>query len=275
MNIAFILPSLANKGPVILALELVNYFIKDGHRCDVYYFDNIKELDVPCFSKRISFFNKIDFNSYDIIHSHMFRPDLYCAIYKSKINTSTKVISTIHTAIYDDLRYAYGIIKSAFMIPIWKKVWEMKDHIVVLTDTAKGYYGKGSFKGLTVINNGREIPQNDMTISSIDEKLIMQLKKNYIVLGSLCVLDRRKGLEQILKLLQINKNYAFIVVGDGTEKGNLQNIALKYNVQERFLVLGPKNDGYRFMSYFDLFVIPSRSEECHSLFSRLWHLKYL
>jgi glycosyltransferase involved in cell wall biosynthesis len=74
------------------------------------------------------------------------------------------------------------------------------------------------------------------------------------------VLDRRKGLEQILKLLQINKTYAFIVVGDGIERTNLQNLALKYKVQNRFLVLGPKKDGYRFMSYFDLFVIPSRSE---------------
>jgi glycosyltransferase involved in cell wall biosynthesis len=140
MNIAFILPSLANKGPVILALELINYFIKEGHKCDVYYFDNIKELDVPCFTQRISFFKKIDFNRYDIIHTHMFRPDIYCAIYKSKIYKTTKVVSTIHTAIYDDLKYAYGFFKSLIMIPFWKKAWEAKDHIVVLTNTAKDYY---------------------------------------------------------------------------------------------------------------------------------------
>ena len=32
MNIAYIVPKLANKGPIIVVLELVNQMIKNGHQ---------------------------------------------------------------------------------------------------------------------------------------------------------------------------------------------------------------------------------------------------
>ena len=41
MKIAFLLPSLANKAPIIVANELVRLLLEKGHSCDVYYFENI------------------------------------------------------------------------------------------------------------------------------------------------------------------------------------------------------------------------------------------
>lgn len=77
MKIAFLLPSLANKAPIIVANELVRLLLEKGHSCDVYYFDDICELPFACSTYRVNFFSKIDFASYDIIHSHGLRPDLY------------------------------------------------------------------------------------------------------------------------------------------------------------------------------------------------------
>jgi glycosyltransferase involved in cell wall biosynthesis len=260
MNIAFILPSLANKGPVILAVDLIKFLISQGHHCDVYYFDDIKELDIPCHAERISFFKRIDFDSYQIIHSHMFRPDVYCAIYKSSIKKSTKVISTIHIAVHEDLKYTHGIIKSFLTIPFWIASWKIMDHIVVLTNTAKEYYSHTKFRAVSVINNGRDIPETFDAIPAEDLQVIETMKQNHTLLGSVCVLDKRKGLEQVLKLLAVHSQYAFIIIGDGKERADLQNLALKHGLAERFHIMGSRKDGYRYLPHFDLFVIPSRSE---------------
>lgn len=260
MKIAFVLPSLANKGPIILAKELVTYLINHGHHCDVYYFDEIVELDFPCKTIRISFFKSFNYNSYEIIHSHMFRPDLYCTLNKWRFGKSLKLISTVHTSIYHDLRYTYGSLKSGLIIPFWKRAMVSMDHIVVLTETAKRYYADARFRGITVINNGREIPEFSEPIPERDLIIIEELKKDHILLGTVCLVDRRKGLEQIIKLLAREKSYAFIVVGDGNERHHLEHKAVKYGVSDRFKVIGARENGYRYLSFLDLFMIPSRSE---------------
>ena len=68
MKIAYILPSLANKGPIIVAKDLVNVMSKHGHECFVFYFDDKNQLHFQCPTQRIKMNTFIDFNSYDIIH---------------------------------------------------------------------------------------------------------------------------------------------------------------------------------------------------------------
>jgi glycosyltransferase involved in cell wall biosynthesis len=261
MKIAFILPSLANKGPIIMANDLIGYLLSQDYRCDVYYFDRIEELVFPCKTTPVSFFEKINFREYDIIHSHLFRPDLYCAIHKMAIKKAgVKVITTIHTAIYDDLTYTYGKFISRLIIPVWIASWKRADHVVLLTDFAKSYYSKLKFSAQTVINNGRDIPPSPLPIPPSDYDLIAELKKKYILLGTVCAMDKRKGLAQIIPLLVLNQNYAFLIVGDGDERAFLEAMAIQYGVSSRFKVIGFRENGFRYLSYLNLFVMPSRSE---------------
>ena len=74
MRIAYILPSLANRGPIIVARDLVNVMITHGHDCVVYYFDDKKEIDFKCPVIKLRLKNKIPFDEYDVIHSHGIRP---------------------------------------------------------------------------------------------------------------------------------------------------------------------------------------------------------
>src|SRR5574344_626482 len=108
MKIAYILPSLAAKAPVFLALELAKYFKSKGNDVTVFYFDNKVECDQPCLCKQINFNEKINFDDYDIIHSHMFRPYKYVSKNK-KIIKHAKCISTIHCDIFKDLKDSYGL----------------------------------------------------------------------------------------------------------------------------------------------------------------------
>ena len=54
MNILFILPSLKNKGPVVVGYDLVTLCVSNGHYCKVVYFDGAEELEFPCETERIS-----------------------------------------------------------------------------------------------------------------------------------------------------------------------------------------------------------------------------
>lgn len=48
------LPNLSNTGPNIVAKDLCTGLVRKGHVCQVFYFDDIVELDMPCSIERIS-----------------------------------------------------------------------------------------------------------------------------------------------------------------------------------------------------------------------------
>ena len=72
--------------------------------------------------------------------------------------------------------------------------------------------------------------------------------------------DARKGLEQIIKVLAINPNLAFVLIGDGTEKENLLALANQLNVSERLFFAGFRKQSTDYLPYFDIYLAPSRSE---------------
>lgn len=262
MKIAFILPSLANQGPILMVKDLINYLITQHVTCDVYYFDEVDEIDFSCKTQRISFFQKIDFKAYDIIHSHLLRPDLYCAMHRRAIKNTgkVKVVTTIHTAIYDDLTYILGKLISSIIIPIWAASWKRIDHAVLLNNYAKKYYQHIKFNAVSVIPNGRQIIESTDSISAEDISFIENLKAGRTLLGTVCMLNKRKGLEQIIPLLKTKKNYAFLVIGDGAIRSELEEIAVVNGVESRFKIIGFRENAYRYLQYIDLFVMPSRSE---------------
>ena len=70
LNIAFIIPSLKANGPCIVCRDLAVQMIAHGHHCVVYYFDECGNLDFPCETVRITMKTMIDFEQFDIVHSH-------------------------------------------------------------------------------------------------------------------------------------------------------------------------------------------------------------
>ena len=84
MNIAVILPSLKNKAPILVAKDIADQLIKNGCKVDVYYLENIVELEFNCPIKKIGLFEEFDYHKYDVIHTHMLRPDFYVWLHRKK-----------------------------------------------------------------------------------------------------------------------------------------------------------------------------------------------
>lgn len=258
MKIAIILPSLASKGPILIAYYLIKELAEIIH-FEVYYFDNIVELDFPCKTEKISFFKRINFNDFDIVHSHQLRPDAYIFFHKRYIPKSCKTLSTIHQEIFKDLKYSYNIIISKVFGLIWFKFISKINHIVVLTQFTKNELLKYN-QNVDIVHNG--IPKHKIyePIDTLDVELIKSLKTEYKIIGVSALLIKRKGIDQILYSLVNLPEFGLVCLGDGPEKDKLIQLAKKLKIDHRCIFLGYRKDGFRYFIFFDIYVISSYSE---------------
>lgn len=256
LKIAILLPSLANTGPIIVAKNIIGE-LKNDFNFEVFYFDNKLELDFDCKTTKIAFWKKTDFSGFDIIHSHMLRPDFY--IWWHRKNISALKISTLHQYIWYNLRYSYNYIIAVIFTPIWIFFLKSFNKVVCINNHMALNYKQKTNLPTTSICNGinMNIPNQ---IDTLDFKLINKLKQNYKVIGVLAELTKRKGIDQIINALVHLHDHALVIVGDGKERERLIKLSNDNKVLDRVLFLGYKLNGASYIHQFDVFVMPSRSE---------------
>ena len=260
MNIVMILPSLAKTGPGIVAKDLCEEYVKNGHVCKVYYFDDIVGLEMPCETEKIGFTQAIDFDNWDIIHSHMFRPDAYIRYHRNKIKRA-KTLTTLHNPItYKAARTGFGIINSILLSQGWKFSLGAHDHIVCLNDETRSELPESLRNKTSVIFNGRDIRLSEKSLPPHDQQLLQNVRQNFKVIGTVSSLTRRKGIDQAIRALSSLPDYSLVVLGSGPEKQNLKDLAKSINVDDRVLFLGFKDNPADYLQYVDVFVMCTESE---------------
>ncbi len=259
MKIALIVPALANKGPVIVARDLIHVLVTHGHECMVYYFDNIVELDFDCPLKRISFRESINFNTFDIVHSHGLRPDLYVWYHKPR-SCKAKCLTTIHCFVIENLKSAYNWWIAHTIGPIWMRALQRMNRIVVLSNIAHKYYGRWfPLESIRVAYNTR-IVDSTATLSATEEKNLLHFKNGSTLLGINALLSPIKGIDQVIKAMAFLPNCKLWINGDGKSMSELQALASDIGVIENVHFAGYQANAFRYLPYFDLYLMPSHSE---------------
>jgi len=263
MKIAYILPSLANKGPIIATRDIIKSLLYNTNvEMTVYYFDDNVELDMLVPAHRISFFEKIDFSIYDVVHSCNIRPDIYLWVHSyfgfSKLKN--KMVSSMHNVMSEELTLTYGSLISKIVTPIWILALKAFKFVTVSSNTMFNYYVNflDSSK-LVIIPYGREILE-DIVVPEEDTIKISFIKKQYKVIGTIGSLTKRKNTEQVIEFLSRNSDYALISLGAGEELDDLIKLSKSLNLENRVLFLGTRPDSRHYYKYFDIFCLPSRSE---------------
>lgn len=260
MKIATILPSLANKGPILVARDLCIEYQKNGHECYIFYFDNIVEIEFPCPTNQISFWKSIDWADFDIVHTHMYRPDAYIFIHKPIFkDIRPKFITTLHQHIAEQMPFDFSTRKAYLIIQTWLLFLHRFDYLVTLSQYHKTYYEKCGLHNIKVIHNGRDI-QCNTDIENEDKQSIVKLKQKYKIIGGVAYITQRKGYTQLIYALKKLPQYALVLVGDGPYLTELQQLAKQNRINERCLWLGSKKEGNRYMKYFDLYALCSYTE---------------
>ena len=81
-----------------------------------------------------------------------------------------------------------------------------------------------------------------------------------MVVGSIGRLDAMKAHEILLKAVAKVENVSAIILGEGTERSNLEQLAIDLGIQDRVQLLGWVENPRSYLSQFDVVAMPSRSE---------------
>jgi hypothetical protein len=258
MRIAYIVPSLVNKGPVIVVNTIVRNLIGNVSLVDVFFFD-ADLLTFPCATFKIDMDIPFDFDAYDIIHSHGYRPDKYLNKWRKKIKKA-KTISTIHSDIAQDLKFSYSKTVSLIFTPLWLYYLKNNDAVTVISKKLeKTYHNK--YKKLYCIYNGVDIElQESNVVLEIVNEIHALKEKGYLIIGTYASITKIKGIDQIINLLTFRNDLALVVFGEGNEKKKLIAQAIRLGVIDRVLFYPYVATPYNYIDLFDIYAMPSRSE---------------
>lgn len=261
MKIAYIVPSLANRGPVIVVQELVRQFSRHGHDCTVFYFDDVVELSMDCPARRIKPNRSVDFSGFDVIHSHGIRPDRYVTRYARK-NGRTRYMTTMHNYMFDDLGYLYNPVVSTLAGNWWLARWTRRhDRVIALSGDAAKYYHRWVKRDkLTYAYNTRSIDPSDVALSPEESAMLARFKGRSTLIGMNALMIGRKGIDLVIRALADLPHHKLFVAGDGPLKSQLERLAHEVEVSDRCLFAGYRKDAFRFISHYDIYALPSRSE---------------
>lgn len=254
------IPSLKNYGPVRVVKDTIDNLPVPAGDIKVFYFDEEVPLKFRCEVKKISFRDQIDFDAFDIIHTHSLRPEIYMWLNRKRFRG--KHVITLHNYNKEDLAWQYNRLVSALAFPFWIRMCRRADLIVLLSRHMERYYSRlFPEKKLTYVYNGRELPGKENVVAGDpDVKAILKLKSYYQVIGANCFLTRRKGIDQVIRALPALPGYALVVIGDGKSLGELKQLAEQHQVQNRCLFTGYKPNAFRYLHLYDFYIMPSRTE---------------
>ena len=257
MRILYVVPSLANRGPIIVVRDLVEVMTRHGHQCKVIYFDDKKEINFPCGTQLVKS-RHYDFAGFDVVHSHGLRPDIFVRRNR-KSSKSTRYVTTLHNYAFRDFRFQYNRLISIVFGTLWMLAVRSHDRIAVLSHDALKYYSRYLPKNrLRVAYNTRRI-DND-TLPESETRQLLDFKADDVLIGVNALLTKRKGVDMLINALPDLKNYKLFIVGDGKELNNLKKLAQNNDVLNRVYFAGYKEKAYRYLPYYEIYAIPSRSE---------------
>lgn len=261
MKIAYIINHLGETGLNNVVLDLVDAFVKHKHKCKVFFLKNTENPMVfPCETELLNGQNRNFFDFFDVIHIHGLGPSLYVLRHKP-LHCQAKVISTFHNYVFQDYTSTYGIFKGiglaiALLISTCKI-----DKIVTLSKDAQTYYKRWLPKRkLTYAYNTRIINRN-LQLTDTEKQEIKTFKDNDILIGMNGLLIHRKGIDIMLTALQnLPSQYKLMLVGDGDGYEKYHKFVIDNHLDKRVLFAGRHPKAYRYLPFFDLYVLCSRSE---------------
>ena len=200
-------------------------------------------------------------NRYDIVHSHQNMN----AIFAMFIAFKNRIPVRIAHSHYGNIPHAQFLEKQSirfFLRPFLKMV--STHRFACSKSAAISLWGKFGSKDVTILYNAI-----DLKNFVYDEKKRETSRKIFdvtdkFVIGCVARLNPQKNLLfllNIVKQLSIeNSDVKLIIVGDGEQRGEVEEYIIKNNLEDLVILLGNRNDVSDIIKCFDVFVLPSAFE---------------
>ena len=122
---------------------------------------------------------------------------------------------------------------------------------------------------ISVIINGSKKLKELSSREKLNIRKKYHINKNDFVVGIFARLEKYKGHDTLIRAAEIitknNKNFVFLVVGEGSEKNKLYTMVKRHGVSDKFIFTGYVKDITELMNITDINVNCSRGTETSSL----------
>ncbi|MFH1458941.1 MAG: glycosyltransferase family 4 protein [Candidatus Omnitrophota bacterium] len=193
----------------------------------------------------------------EILHTHGYKADLIG--FFAGLFLEIKLLSTVH-----------GWIGDTFLVKIYdfmdKVVLRGFDNIVVVCekfklDLIKFGINKNKIK---IIHNGIDLNEIIKKRPDRETKNFLRIAEDKKVITVIGRLSLEKGHKYFLaaakKLVWENQDLVFLIVGDGPLESELKRMARIYNIEDKVIFAGFRDDVADIISISDVIVLPSLSE---------------
>ena len=260
MKVAYIVPSLQATGPIIVVNNLVRYLKDIVEKVDVYYFDELPAMQFDCRTIQIRMGEKIDFDAYDIIHSHCLRPDKYLVKWKKYIHKA-KIVTTIHQDTFQSLKFQYNCLLAYGVTEYWNRLQKKFDGIISISNQLRDIYNSKVGNKIQTIYNGTYIHIDDSKMNvDVVGKIQQYRHSGFKILGTYALIVKRKGINQILDALPFLSEYAMIIIGSGPYVSELKQQVERLHLENRVCFIPHLDEPYNYLSLFDVYTMTSYSE---------------
>lgn len=263
MRIAYLINHLGLTGVNNVVLDLVKQMSAHGHDCVVFYREMMENpMQFPCKVEHVNDFRMAEF---DVVHIHGLWPMMQCAFSPSYFRKGRKplLVVTLHCYCFQDFFDLYGRVKGFALGLVFLLAARRFDHIVCLSEDMKVYYRKYlPVNKMRVVYNTRDIADGKLqNISTEREKMLLDFKKGSILIGMNGVLLYRKGVDLMLQAMAtLPEQYKLFIAGEGKMHKEFEQMAHELQVDKRVYFAGYQSDAFQFLSMYDVFALPSRSE---------------
>ena len=145
----------------------------------------------------------------------------------------------------------------------FNKYFNQLDYVVAVSDILK----EKLKKEISICNNKiktiYDIIDDKFIISLSNQSIPFIFPNTKIKLLTIARFDKRKGLElaiETAKILKDELDYVWYIIGDGSEKAILKRKIIKYNLEDKFILLGELENPYPYLKSIDMYIQPSLSE---------------
>jgi glycosyltransferase involved in cell wall biosynthesis len=259
MKIAFIVSSLKNTGPIVVVNNIVSNLKDKVDLIDLYYLDEVSTtLSFDCDIFKIDKAVSIDFDKYDIVHSHTLRADVYVYNWRKKIHRA-KIISTVHQDTFKSFSMDYNNAIAYVLTHYWCFIQRRFDGVISISNQIKKRYSRLLSHKVVTIYNGCNIDNQNIN-PDIEKSITIYKEKGYKILASYAYITRRKGLLQVVEVLEKLPDYAFVIIGEGPYLAKLKKSVEKLKLSNRVLFIPYISAPYSYLQLIDTYMMPSYSE---------------
>jgi glycosyltransferase involved in cell wall biosynthesis len=258
-KIAFLLPQLIKTAPILynrnLTDQLIEYF-----DITVFYFKGKDNIGFNCKTILIDFYKDYNFEGFDLVQSFGYKPDIFLSRNRSRI--TAKLITTLHSFIFFDLRSQFGFIASLIFGSRWLYNLRKFDQIICLTNVMRDYYAQylpsyklNVIKSSRLINSSKEDDKNQIIVNQITD-----FKSNKILVGIFANVTYQKGIDHVIKAISSSDKFQLVILGDGNYLKKLKKLVSIYQCESKCLFLGHIPNAHLYMSLLDIYIMSSYQE---------------